>query len=74
MSENKPFSVVEIKSLKLSDEQKSRITELLELYKEYRTELWLLTKKYGESEHIVRELWETEGRIKMLKELLEEED
>lgn len=46
---------------------KKRLEEL----KEYRTEIWLLQKKEGDSVHLDREYWETEGKIKMVKELLE---
>jgi len=50
------------------------ITELLEKRREelkkYKIDVWLLMKKEGDSEHLERELYETEGKIKMLDEIL----
>jgi len=51
---------------------KEMLEKRLEELKKYKIDVWLLMKKEGDSEHLERELWETEGKIKMLKEILDE--
>ena len=49
---------------------KETLEERLKELKSYKIDIYLLLKKEGDSEHLERELWETEGKIKLLKELL----
>jgi len=38
----------------------------------HQIDLYLLLKKEENSEHLKHEMWETEGKIKLLEELLKE--
>ena len=50
---------------------KETLEKRLKELKAYKIDVYLLLKKEGDSEHLERELWETEGKIKMLKEILD---
>ena len=51
---------------------KQTLEKRLKELKEYQIDVYLLLKKEGDSEHLEREMWETEGKIKLLEELLKE--
>jgi len=51
---------------------KQTLEKRLEELKEYQIDVYLLLKKEGDSKHLEREMWETEGKIKLLEELLKE--
>jgi len=49
---------------------KEVLEKRLKELKAYKIDVYLLLKKEGDSEHLEREMWETEGKIKLLEELL----
>jgi len=51
---------------------KETLKKRLEELKSHKIDVYLLLKKEGDSEHLEREMWETEGKIKLLEELLKE--
>jgi len=51
---------------------KQTLEKRLKELKSYKIDVYLLLKKEGDSKHLEREMWETEGKIKLLEELLKE--
>ena len=51
---------------------KQTMEKRLKELKSHKIDVYLLLKKEGDSEHLEREMWETEGKIKLLEELLKE--
>jgi len=49
---------------------KQTMEKRLKELKSHKIDVYLLLKKEGDSEHLEREMWETEGKIKLLQELL----
>jgi len=50
------------------------LKSLLKYYREFRNELWLLMKKFDETELLLREYYRICGIVDILEELVKNED